>query len=81
MKIMKRTISLLLFCAALAMSANDGTRVNSSSTVYLCMGPGSECFHTTSTCRGLNRCSTQVVPVSRTKAGQMHRRPCGWCCR
>lgn len=52
---------------------------STSATVYVCTGPQSVCYHSSSKCRGLSRCSADVKAVSLDKAKQMKRRPCGIC--
>ena len=48
-------------------------------TVYICTGPKSECYHSTSSCQGLKACSTTIKAVSIEKAKEMNRRKCKWC--
>jgi len=48
-------------------------------TVYICTGPKAKVYHSVSTCRGLNRCSGEVVGVSLAKAKKMGRRECKIC--
>lgn len=63
----------LLLLALLLASPNE-------SYVYICMGPRSECYHKTQSCRGLRNCSTSIkkVTVSEAKT-KYHRRACGIC--
>ena len=51
----------------------------SNSKVYICTGPKSECYHKTSTCRGLSKCSGQMKQVTLKEAQQLHRRQCKVC--
>jgi hypothetical protein len=44
--------------------------------VYICNGPNSKVYHRSSTCKGLNRCSTQVSKVSISIAASKGRRAC-----
>jgi hypothetical protein len=55
------------------------TLENSSSTVYICTGPKAKVYHSVSTCRGLNRCSGNVVSVTLAKAEKLGRRECKIC--
>lgn len=52
---------------------------STTTTVYICTGPKSECYHSHSKCRGLNNCSTTIKTVSIEKAEEMKRRPCKLC--
>lgn len=47
--------------------------------VYICTGPQSKRYHKTNSCRGLNKCSGDVLKVTITKAKSMNRTACGWC--
>jgi hypothetical protein len=35
-----------------------------SSSVYICTGPKANVYHLTNTCKGMNRCSGDIVGVS-----------------
>lgn len=48
------------------------------SDVYVCMGPSSKKYHYTKSCRGLSRCSKDIVKVTLSKAKEMKRTLCGW---
>ena len=48
----------------------------SDNGVYICNGPNSKVYHRSSTCKGLNRCSTQVSKVSISIAASKGRRAC-----
>ena len=50
----------------------------SESTVYVCTGPSSKKYHFTKSCRGLSRCSKDIVKVTIGKAKEMKRTLCGW---
>lgn len=52
---------------------------SSSQKVFICTGPQSECYHKSSDCRGLKKCSKSIKSVSLAEAKKMHRRPCGYC--
>ena len=47
--------------------------------VYICTGPQSQCYHKTSSCRGLNSCSKDIRKISLEDAKNMGRRPCRIC--
>lgn len=44
--------------------------------VFICNGPNSKVYHLSSTCKGLNRCSTKVSKVSISIAASKGRRAC-----
>ncbi len=52
---------------------------DSSSLVYICTGPQSECYHSNSSCRGLNNCSARIKSISIEEAKKMGRRKCKLC--
>lgn len=55
------------------------TATNSqSNAVYVCNGPGSEKYHYSPKCRGLNNCSTQLEKVSISEARSRGHQLCGW---
>ncbi len=50
------------------------------SSVYLCMGETSECYHKNKTCKGLINCSKEIISVKLDEAiSKYNRRPCGFC--
>ena len=64
---------------ALSTSSKQYTKVQAEPIVYICTGSKAYTYHKTNRCRGLNRCSGNVVAVSLSKAKQMDRRPCKLC--
>ena len=70
----KFIISLFVLLAMATATASSD-----SDKVYICQGSKSACFHKTANCRGLSRCSTSVVAVTREKAIKDGRRPCKIC--
>ena len=44
--------------------------------VYICNGPNSKVYHRSSTCKGLNRCSTQITKLNLSFATAKGRRAC-----
>lgn len=46
-----------------------------SDTVYICTGPKAKVYHSTSKCRGLNRCSGDIKSIS-LKEAKKSRRAC-----
>lgn len=77
-----------------AMSANTATLIEEEereeeeeeeetadgSMVYVCTGPTARTYHATPNCRGLSRCSGDVVELSEDEAvDELQRRPCKIC--
>jgi len=71
-----KKLTLTLFTLLLLSSF---TFENSSSSVYICTGPKAKVYHSVSTCRGMSRCSGNIVRVSLAKAEKMGRRECKIC--
>lgn len=71
---MKKVFFLFLFCLPL-MSMNIDTP---EKKVYICTGPKAKVYHSTSKCKGLNRCSRKVIAVSYEKI-KGKRRACKTC--
>lgn len=44
--------------------------------VYICNGPNSKVYHRSNTCKGLNRCSTQITKLTLSSATAKGRRAC-----
>lgn len=49
------------------------------STVWICKGPMSKCYHKSKNCRGLKSCSKDIDTVSIAQADSMGKKPCGSC--
>jgi hypothetical protein len=69
-----KPIILLAFYTILSASFTQ-----TNDTVFICKGPKSNAYHTKSTCRGLNKCSSAIFEVSIKAAINMHRKPCKIC--
>jgi len=61
------------------LSVTTVTAVSDNPPVYICTGGSSVCYHKTSDCRGLSRCSREIIPVSLEDAQKDGRRPCKIC--
>jgi len=49
-------------------------------SVYICKSSTAYAFHASLDCRGLNKCTHDVIKVSREKAlSDYGRKPCGYC--
>ncbi len=70
---MKKSLLLFLFCLPLL-----SMKVDTPETVYICTGPKAEVYHSTTKCRGLNRCSGEIKAVSLEKI-KKSRRACRIC--
>jgi hypothetical protein len=60
-------------------SSKPKSHFHKEQTVYICKGPNSLRFHSNSSCRGLNSCTTQIYSVSLTDAKNIGRTPCQIC--
>lgn len=73
----------ILFISLLTMytltSYSKSPVKKSDKIVYICDGPKAKVYHSSPNCRGLNRCSGNIVKVSVSKAKEMGRRPCKIC--
>ena len=49
--------------------------------VYVCTGPHSKRYHFDRHCKGLKRCSGQIIERDIEAAYEDGLRPCGWCSR
>jgi len=46
--------------------------------VYVCNGPSSKAYHYTPNCKGLQKCSKQVVKITLEEAKEKGRKLCGY---
>lgn len=74
MKTLLISFALLLF----APSQNDVQESNDT-YVYICTGKYAYSYHSTNTCRGLNRCSAEIKKVTLEQAKKKGRTPCDIC--
>lgn len=51
----------------------------SENYVYICTGPKATKYHSTSSCRGLNKCSKDIIKVTQTYAEDKGRKKCKIC--
>lgn len=56
-----------------------GDVCSSDVAVYICTGPQSKKYHATKDCRGLYKCSEDIISVSLEKAKSMGRGSCEIC--
>lgn len=68
----------LLFTMSIGGNGEEDEKTDKEITVYICTGPNSEVFHKYSDCKGLSRCSGDVIPVSLADVIK-YRRPCKIC--
>ncbi len=47
--------------------------------VYVCDSKTSYAYHTSSSCRGLNRCTHQIIKMNESDAKKQKRTPCKVC--
>ncbi|KAA6351488.1 hypothetical protein EZS27_000567 [termite gut metagenome] len=55
-----------------------GMRPEALKTVYICTGPKAKVYHATPKCKGLYRCSKEVIAISLDEINKT-RRPCKIC--
>ncbi len=68
---------LTLIAGLIALQSYGAVKPDS---VYLCMGRLSHSYHRTQYCKGLKKCSTNLVKVSLQDAiKKYHRTACGYC--
>lgn len=70
---------LILLFAFIFLSCNTKKASDSRDTVYICTGGSSERFHSDKNCKGLRRCSGNVIEVTSGEAIGMGRTPCKIC--
>lgn len=79
---MKRITLLAAMALMPILIPFDQSKMNMNSQemfVYICTGPNSKCYHRTSSCRGLGRCSGDIVKISKSSAIDKGRRACKIC--
>lgn len=72
-------IALLLTPAIETIASQNGKQVYASEQVYICTGPTAKRYHKSANCRGLGRCSGEIIKVSKSKAKSMGKTPCKMC--
>ncbi len=74
-------ITCIFLCSIVTFSCQSDNHITEPAIVYICTGPRSVCYHKYSTCRGLSRCSTEILSVSIQEATneKNHRRECHVC--
>lgn len=70
---------LLFFLLFGQLSAVSNVPAPKADYVYICTGPKSKCYHKTKNCQGLDRCSKEVIKVTKAYAIDQGRRECRWC--
>ena len=53
--------------------------VSKAGMVYICNGPQSKRYHSSSRCKGLNRCSSTISTMTRARAMGLGFTPCKIC--
>lgn len=72
------TSCALLFTMSIEGNGGKDEKTDKEITVYICTGPNSEVFHKYSDCKGLSRCSGDVIQVPLDDVIR-YRRPCKIC--
>ena len=78
-----KSIFVITFVAFCSVFYNNNARLNTnvkseSDIVYICTGPKAKVYHKYKDCKGLNRCSGDVISVTLEKAKKT-RRACKIC--
>ena len=55
--------------------------ISQSVAVFICNSATAYAYHSYESCRGLNRCTHEIVRVSEERAQELGRRPCQVCWR
>ena len=78
---MKKLLLIILLAGLSSLDAGSSqvTTESSATTVWICTGSSSECYHSRKNCKGLNSCRATIKEVTLEKAKQMKRRPCKMC--
>lgn len=72
MKVIKNLTAVFLLSTLFLNASNAGS-------VYICNTSNSKKYHSSSGCRGLNRCNGEIIKVSVSKAKNMGRSSCSIC--
>lgn len=79
---MKLKIYLSIIALACAVtSCTSGSLGRQDGGVYVCTGGSSKRFHIDEDCKGLMRCSGNVVVMDEDEARMAGRTPCRLCCK
>lgn len=54
-------------------------RNEQDTTVYICTGSSSKCYHKTDKCKGISRCSKEILEVKKSYADSIGRKACKMC--
>ena len=82
---MKTRLTSLILLFALCCPAitsgepTDKKKKQETATVYICTGPKSKRCHAHRNCRGLKKCSAEIVSISLDKAQNSGYTPCKIC--
>lgn len=78
---MKKLLLSLAFILIAGTATQTAFEVSAKkeTTVYVCTGPKSKRYHATSSCKGLNRCSRDIVSMPQSEAAQKGFTPCKIC--
>jgi hypothetical protein len=73
-------ISAYLPAQSATQAKNDGKQTE---YVYICLGPKAYAYHSDYNCRGLQRCTHQIIRTTKDSAINYYNRskPCSYCYR
>lgn len=67
------------FSSALGNTQSCHFAEAASSTVYYCTGPNAKKYHSSSSCKGLNKCSGKISKCTKAEAEKKGLTPCKIC--
>lgn len=76
LSIIKLSIFTFLISFNSSAEISNKLKISAEENVYICNGPSSKVYHRSENCKGLNRCSSQIVKVSLSTAQSKGRRAC-----
>jgi hypothetical protein len=72
-------IVLLLTPAIEGIASQNENKTYANEQVYICTGATAKRFHKSEKCRGLSRCSGEIIKVSKEEAIKRGKTPCKIC--
>ena len=79
--ILKTMLGLVLLLSPTfeTIASKNVVQTNNEEKVYICTGSSSKRYHKSSSCRGLKRCSGEIIRVSKSDAIERGKTPCRIC--
>ncbi|MBQ7853125.1 MAG: hypothetical protein IJ342_09695 [Muribaculaceae bacterium] len=76
---MKKILLLAIMVMAFTSADMPDARQEAEEYVYICTGPSSKRYHKTERCKGLRKCSDDVIRISKSQAINQGKTPCKIC--